>query len=141
MDNIVYYENIGLDELKHIAKTFDFKKKIILLNGDLGSGKTTFVKYFVERFGISASKVSSPTFTIAKIYKNDKVSILHLDLYRLSSEEELYYIGFEDMKNNASVVLIEWPELVKTLLTDYVEVFLEFVDMEHRNLKIRFNNG
>jgi tRNA threonylcarbamoyladenosine biosynthesis protein TsaE len=94
----------------------------------------------VERFGISPSKVSSPTFTIAKIYENDEVSILHLDLYRLSSEEELYYIGFEDMKNDADVVLIEWPEIVKNLLVDYVEIFFEFVDMEHRNLKIVFNN-
>jgi tRNA threonylcarbamoyladenosine biosynthesis protein TsaE len=136
LDSFVNFENIDIDQFKHIARTFDFKNKIILLNGDLGSGKTTFVKSFVTRFGIDESKVSSPTFTIAKIYENERVKILHMDLYRLSSEEELYYIGFEDMKNDSDIILIEWPKLAKNFLVSYCEIFFEFVDMNHRNLKI-----
>ncbi len=136
MDNTICFENVDIDQFQYIAKTFDFKNKIILLNGDLGSGKTTFVKSFVTRYGIDSNKVSSPTFTIAKIYKNDKIKILHLDLYRLSSEEELYYIGFEDMKNDSDIILIEWPNMAKNILNKYSEVFLEFIDFEHRNIKI-----
>jgi tRNA threonylcarbamoyladenosine biosynthesis protein TsaE len=88
---------------------------IILLSGDLGAGKTEFVRGFVSRWKLD-NLVGSPTFTIMNEYASDKVRICHFDLYRLSSPEELVEIGFTDFVSEADFVFIEWPQIAVELL-------------------------
>ncbi len=84
---------------------------IFLLEGELGAGKTTFVKYFVHSF-VSHYEVQSPTFTLANIYHFDNLKILHADLYRLKSEEEVLESGLPELLNNCDYAFIEWYDYI-----------------------------
>ena len=86
----------------------------IALTGDLGCGKTTFVKGLARGLGVDAGyHITSPTFTIINEYRADKnLHLYHLDLYRLGSVEELAYIGFEDLADYNAVIVVEWPALL-----------------------------
>ncbi len=87
---------------------------IISLNGDLGSGKTFFVKKVLENFGITW--VNSPTFAIVNEYKNSFI-FYHIDFYRIKSEAELINIGLDDYLNDKSaIVFIEWGNLFHSVL-------------------------
>ncbi len=91
---------------------------VVALLGDLGAGKTHFVKGMALSLGIAPEDVSSPTFTIAQEYRGAKSSIplFHLDLYRLSSEKELLQAGVEDYVGGEGICAIEWPQHAETLL-------------------------
>ncbi len=82
---------------------------LVFLIGDLGMGKTTFTQMLLHSAGVQES-VKSPTYTLFESYQSKQLSFIHMDLYRLSHPEELYYLGIEDILNNDSIVLIEWPE-------------------------------
>ncbi len=98
----------------------------ILLSGDLGSGKTFFVKSVCNKYNIH--NVSSPTFSIVNEYVGNK-KIYHFDFYRIKKAVELYDIGFEDyLKDDEAVLFIEWAELIPEVLpTECYEVKLEDV--------------
>lgn len=82
---------------------------IIYLIGNLGAGKTTFARCFIQAFDPNC-KVKSPTYTLIENYSINNYTIYHLDLYRLSDPEELSYLALDDFTNNPNtVVLIEWP--------------------------------
>lgn len=81
---------------------------VIFLKGDLGTGKTTFVKAFAEALNTDAK---SPSFGIVNIYDGDFL-ISHIDLYRLNSYEEALGIGIEEILDDESIKLIEWPEIL-----------------------------
>jgi tRNA threonylcarbamoyladenosine biosynthesis protein TsaE len=97
-----------------ILKTYP-DERIFVLNGDLGSGKTTFVKGFAKALNISEN-VSSPTFSIVHEYGSGGNKIFHFDLYRLENEQDLFQIGFEEYVDSGAYVLIEWPEMAGNLL-------------------------
>lgn len=81
----------------------------VALHGDLGAGKTVFVRGIASVLGIS--EVTSPTFTIVQEYDSSP-RLLHFDAYRLSDEDELYAIGFDDYLRQDAIVVMEWAELV-----------------------------
>ncbi|MEE4364512.1 MAG: tRNA (adenosine(37)-N6)-threonylcarbamoyltransferase complex ATPase subunit type 1 TsaE [Desulfotignum sp.] len=87
----------------------------LALTGDLGCGKTTFVKGLARGLGVNKGfHITSPTFTIINEYPADKgLRLCHLDLYRLGSVEELACIGYEDILETDAVVVVEWPDLLK----------------------------
>ncbi len=91
------------------------KGSVFLLVGEVGAGKTTFVKGFAS-FWCLEEEVSSPTFTIMNEYKNDNVKILHSDLYRLFNSEEVYELGLEEFIAENDYSFIEWPEKAMPLL-------------------------
>ena len=91
---------------------------VVLLNGDLGAGKTTFTKYVFEALGVKEI-VNSPTFAILKIYKG-KFPLYHFDMYRINTDEAIE-AGFDEiLSNRDSVIFIEWAENCASLLPNKV---------------------
>ena len=83
---------------------------IVALEGDLGSGKTEFVRGACAELGIAAELVTSPTFTIVNEYDGGRIPVFHIDAYRLDSEAEFFDLGYEEYFSRPAVSFIEWPE-------------------------------
>lgn len=90
------------------------KGDIIVLTGDLGSGKTKFVEGILKYFG-KENEISSPTFTIVNEYNLDNLNIYHFDVYRLEDQDEFYAIGGEEYFDKG-ICLIEWGEKIENIL-------------------------
>ena len=113
---------------------------IVLLNGDLGVGKTVFTKGFGKGLGIE-EPISSPTFTIMQIYESGRLPLYHFDVYRIADPEEMDEIGYEDYFYGSGVTMIEWATLIEEIQPqDYQEVQIE-KDLEkgfdYRTITIR----
>jgi len=131
-----------LEQTKILANKLSemFKcNEIVVLNGNLGSGKTTLIKYICANYGIA--NVTSPSFSIVNEYYGSK-KVYHFDFYRLKKIEELYDIGFEDYLNDKdAVIFIEWGNLMKDILpSNYYEIQLELNSNYKRKVKIIKNN-
>ena len=108
-----------------------FPGKVIILNGNLGAGKTFFIKSLLKNFGIE--NVSSPTFAIVNEY-NGKFKFYHFDFYRIKNSAELFDIGFNDYLNDSdSIMLIEWGELFPQVLPNKrLEIRINILDDNSR---------
>lgn len=107
---------------------------VIVLTGDLGSGKTKFTEGFLTYFGLQ-DEISSPTFTIVNEYNKNNLNIYHFDVYRLSSLDEFYAIGGEQYFDNG-ICIIEWGEIIKDVLpNDYIHISFERY-LENENKRI-----
>lgn len=97
------------------------KKDIIVLSGDLGSGKTKFVQGVLKHFGLE-NEISSPTFTIVNEYNTRTCPIYHFDVYRLADIDEFYAMGGEEYFENG-ICLIEWGEIIEDALpSNYIKI-------------------
>ena len=97
------------------------KKDIIVLSGDLGSGKTKFVQGILKHFGLE-NEISSPTFTIVNEYNANICPIYHFDVYRLADIDEFYAMGGEEYFENG-ICLIEWGEIIEDALhSNYIKI-------------------
>ena len=97
------------------------KKDIVVLSGDLGSGKTKFVQGVLKHFGLE-NEISSPTFTIVNEYNTDIYPIYHFDVYRLADVDEFYAMGGEEYFENG-ICLIEWGEIIEAALpSNYIKI-------------------
>ena len=128
----------NLKETKKLAKKFArtlVGGDVVLLNGDLGAGKTTFVKWVAKALGVK-DEVTSPTFTIMKEYQGKRYRLYHFDMYRLDGSDESTGFGFDDYimkKDYNALIFIEWSERVKDLLDGkYIQVDIKRVDDEKR---------
>lgn len=112
------------------------------LEGNLGSGKTAFVKGFAACLGIT-EPVSSPTFSLVHEYGSQQDKIFHFDLYRVKSEAELYQIGFEEYLEQHAWVLIEWPEKARDFLPlKYLSLQFDTLNKNSRRIVCKIvNNG
>jgi tRNA threonylcarbamoyladenosine biosynthesis protein TsaE len=108
---------------------------VVLLLGDLGAGKTAFVRGLAEGLGASPADVSSPTFTLIQEYRSGRVPLLHVDLYRLNNPREVEDLGLDELGNGA-VVAIEWAEKLPHAPHDAVRVSIEHVGEGERRITI-----
>lgn len=111
---------------------------VVCLNGELGAGKTSFVKGAAKSFGLTQT-VTSPTFVIEKIYKLDNSffnHLIHIDAYRLKSGDELLHLGWSEIsKDPKNIIFIEWPENIKEILPkDLLEINFTFISEEEREI-------
>ncbi|MEK9874685.1 MAG: tRNA (adenosine(37)-N6)-threonylcarbamoyltransferase complex ATPase subunit type 1 TsaE [Pelagibacteraceae bacterium] len=117
------------------------KNQIIFLYGEIGAGKTTFVKYVINKLQkdkkINITEVTSPTFNILNEYQLGDIKIKHYDLFRIKLKEEITNLNiFED--NSDSITLIEWPEIIDFKSDEYIELFFNYdEDLDRRSLEIK----
>jgi len=119
---------------------------IIVLTGELGSGKTKFTQGILKYFGLE-SEISSPTFTIVNEYHANNKNIFHFDVYRLEDCDEFYAIGGEEYFENG-ICIIEWGEIIENILpSDYIKISFSKDDNndDYRKLNIetygsKYNN-
>lgn len=144
MEKSYIVHNLGeTEELAKKLSLLDLKGKCLLLNGDLGAGKTTFTKFLLKYLGVK-SIVSSPTFTILNEYSGN-YPIYHFDMYRITSPDELYELGFEDYLTNkksqkviSGLKIIEWGENVKEILPkNSIDIDIEKIDDTTRRFTIK----
>ena len=119
-----------LDNIREAAKQFIANigdSTVFAFYGNMGAGKTTFVKAVCEELGV-ADVITSPTFSIVNEYRSEQTGelIYHFDFYRVKKIEEVYDMGFEDYFYSGALCFIEWPELCEEVLPDdTVKVYIK----------------
>lgn len=124
------------EKISNIVKLGD----TILLYGEIGVGKTTFVRFFINhietKYKFKKSNVLSPTFNILYDYEIKKKKILHYDLYRIKNNNDIFELGIFE-KPESHIKLIEWPELIKNKPKDRIEILFKYTNFaQSRKVKI-----
>ena len=136
-------------QLKSLEDTQNFSKNIskiisagdiIFLYGEIGVGKTTFVRFFINHLeskkGIKNSEVLSPTFNIVYDYDVGNIKILHYDLYRLKNYKDISQLGMFETPDD-SIKIVEWPELIESKPKNRVDIQFEYSKLiDSRKVKI-----
>ena len=122
----------SLEHLKQISKKISQKLKngdCVFLIGEIGVGKTTLTRHLINNIqsqkGLKETEVLSPTFNLLYEYEIKDLKIMHYDLYRIKKAEELEHLGIFS-ENEKTIKIVEWPDLIKTPLTNKLEVHLEY---------------
>ena len=130
---------------KELAQKFtEYLKggEFIFLYGEMGVGKTTFVKYFVNEFqknnNLTPTEVTSPTFGLLNEYKVKDIRIKHYDLFRINNKKEIYNLDIFEIDNKA-ITLIEWPQLIADeKKIKFIKLTFSYLnDLAHRNVDIK----
>ena len=131
----------NLDQIQETARQFIKlmgDNTVFAFHGNMGAGKTTFIKAVCEELGVT-DVISSPTFAIVNEYRSDETGelIYHFDFYRIKKLSEVYDMGYEDYFYSGALCFIEWPELVEELLPgDAVKVTIEELEDGSRVIKL-----
>ena len=108
---------------------------VIAFHGDLGAGKTVFVRGLAEGLGLDA-RVTSPTFTIVNEYEG-KIPLFHFDMYRLSGSDELFEIGWEDYLARGGICAVEWSEITEDAFPENtINIYIKKIDDNTREITI-----
>jgi len=114
-------------------------KKVFLFEGEMGAGKTTFIKSICKVLGVE-QLVSSPTFSIVNEYPSPNGPVYHFDFYRLKHESEAFDLGYEDYFYSGNYCFVEWPSRVQNLWPDNsIMVDIHFLNGENREIQARLN--
>lgn len=119
-------------EIAENIESEKFPGMVICLDGELGSGKTVFVKGFAKALGIKET-ITSPTFSLVKEYYDGEMSLFHMDVYRLDDSNKNF--GFDDYLNQDGICIIEWPEMIENQLPEErLDIKIKVIDDETRVL-------
>ncbi|MGD9898321.1 MAG: tRNA (adenosine(37)-N6)-threonylcarbamoyltransferase complex ATPase subunit type 1 TsaE [Calditrichaceae bacterium] len=136
MRDINTYSSETIEESRAVARELAGILKpadIVLLEGNLGSGKTFLVKEICKLWGTD-EEATSPSFAIIQIYSG-AISVNHFDFYRIEHISELDNLGWEELLNTDAVSFIEWPQMIENQLDDYYKITIE-LSGEHRVFKL-----
>ncbi len=134
--------------VENLKETFNLGEKlsqklnpqsIVLLKGPVGAGKTSFVKGIARGLSISED-ITSPTFALSHHYNSGKIPLIHLDLYRLensSSAKEFFFSEEEEALQSEAILVIEWPELIESLIKDFWKIEISYAKNYGRHYLIR----
>ena len=136
-------KEVNLIQLEKLSKKFAKKIKIsdiVIFKGDLGSGKTTFIRYIINNIYLlnkkkPPKKIPSPSFPILQIYSLNKFSIYHYDFFRIKKVSEIDELGFEE-NILGNITFIEWPELIISKIYNYKNYVVEISILEEKIRKI-----
>ena len=127
------YTSRSIEDTLELAENIESEKfsgMVICLNGELGSGKTLFVKGFAKALGITET-ITSPTFSLVKEYTNCEMPLYHMDVYRLDDDNVEF--GLSDYLNQDGVCIIEWPEMIQDQLPEErLDVRIKVIDDDTR---------
>ena len=129
-------ETLNLEE-KHSRKLNP--QSIVLLQGPIGAGKTSFVQGIAKGLSISED-ITSPTFALSHHYNSGIIPLIHLDLYRLediSSAKEVFFSEEEEANQSKAILVIEWPELVEGFIENYWKIEISYAKKYGRHYEIR----
>jgi tRNA threonylcarbamoyladenosine biosynthesis protein TsaE len=125
------------DIASELAATLD-GGECIAIYGELGAGKTQFVRGLAAALGVNPRTVSSPTFVLLNIYSGGRLQVFHLDAYRIHGDSDLEAIGFAELLEQQGVVIVEWADRVAGLLpANRLDVRIETVGESQRQITIR----
>ena len=128
----------SIDDTRELAENIESEKfpgMVICLNGELGSGKTLFVKGFAQGLGITET-ITSPTFTLIKEYNSGEMPLYHMDVYRI--EEVDGTIGFNDYFNRDAISIIEWADMIsEELPEERLDINFKVIDENTRILVLQ----
>ena len=132
-----------LEKISNKIKKILSPGDVVFLHGEIGVGKTTFARLLINNYEsekkLKKSEVLSPTFNIVFEYDIKEFTIKHFDLYRLKNERDIQNIGLYENSEH-SIILIEWPELIKKKPSNRIDIFFEYIeDMNERSLIIKTN--
>tara|TARA_B100000497_G_scaffold107814_1_gene125641 strand:+ start:348 stop:785 length:438 start_codon:yes stop_codon:yes gene_type:complete len=134
---IILELNYGIEKIKE-ASDFILKNisgKILLVCGEVGSGKTTLVKEICKQLKVK-DQVSSPTYTLINEYSCDDGIVIHMDLYRIENKEEINNLGLFEYLDN-KFIIIEWPELIMNDLDiNHSILKIDFIDTDNRKINL-----
>jgi tRNA threonylcarbamoyladenosine biosynthesis protein TsaE len=133
----------GIEPRSSSGPSDPIRATVIALYGDLGSGKTTFVKAFASAFGISADEITSPTFVIEKRFDIQGSAffkrLIHIDAYRLEHPDEILRLGWkETLADAGNLILLEWPQNIGSALPEHLPT-ITFTFIDENTREIVFN--
>ena len=134
IENLKETLNLG----KKISQKLD-PQSIVLLQGPIGAGKTSFVQGIAEGLEISED-ITSPTFALSHHYYSGKIPLIHLDLYRLensSSAKEVFFSEEEEAIQRQAILVIEWPELIEPFIDNFWKIEISYAKNYGRHYQIR----
>jgi tRNA threonylcarbamoyladenosine biosynthesis protein TsaE len=136
----VTHESASVEETESIAAAFARSLcggECLALHGDLGAGKTQFVRGLVRGLDGNPRAVSSPTFVLLNVYETPRLKVYHLDAYRVRGADDLDAIGFTELLEQNGVVIVEWAERVESLLPlNRIDVRIEPIGDSRRRIEI-----
>ena len=134
VENLKETLNLG-EKLSHKL----YPQSIVLLKGPIGAGKTSFVQGIARGLSISED-ITSPTFALSHHYNSGKIPLIHLDLYRLEntfSAKEFFYSEEEEALQNKAILVIEWPELIESVIDNFWKIKISYAKNYGRHYEIR----
>jgi len=137
----INFKNVDVEGMRRIGCEIGknlVEGDLILLKGDLGSGKTILTKAIAEGMGIDRNRVKSPSFVLMNIY-SDHLKLYHMDLYRLNDEDDFISSGLmEFLQPVDGVTVVEWADRIsKMKLNEFLEITIDFEDEERRSVRLR----